>query len=273
MPLQTLGRLRRLAADTGLLSVVLALVEPPGSRRANSRPAVDEIIGQRTEAILLTRTAPPGPRWIEVSRWEDLVKASDFMGRPILRLDDGTRSSDQPLFYIPDGPQSFVFDFRTEDRTTSISGAYALPPQAAEAPLEDPPARSALPVPPRSAAPPAYSTVPTATTSRPSAPVPADPPVSKAPIDDLVEQYLGPNVPDPEGPVAPLAAAHVEREIRGMINDLLSKLRDVPPSSNRLESGTYHVERAIDLLRFARYGQAQIELNRAARLIGQPNAP
>ena len=63
----------------------------------------------------------------------------------------------------------------------------------------------------------------------------------------------------------------MEREIRSMIHELLGRLREVPPSSDRLERGTYHIERAIDLMRFARYGQAQIELNRASRLIGEPD--
>ncbi len=133
---------RHAAIRVALLAGILAAVGSPGTRKNDPKSPVDEIVGANNEAVLLTRTAPPGRRVIEVSRWEDLVKAADIMGRPILRLDDGTRSPDQPLFYIPDGPQSYVFDFQREGVNVSKSGGYAPSPVAAPAapsPMLSPP--------------------------------------------------------------------------------------------------------------------------------------
>ncbi|MGC2288633.1 MAG: hypothetical protein WA688_02085 [Thermoplasmata archaeon] len=260
---------RRLALGAHVLAGVLTIVGAPRPRKNEPSSAVSEVIGRNNESVLLTRTAPPGPRWIEVSRWEDLVKASRFMGRPILRLDDGTRSTDQPLFYVPDGPQSYVFDFQREAVNASTSGGYALPPPP-EAPQPTPtesltPATPELPEwaePP----PPAERFVPTPTRPPSATAVPVLDGRS-IPTDEVVEQYLGPIDDDLEGPTGPQDAVRVEREIREMIHHVLVVLRGLPSSSELVAPGTRHIERALELLRLGRYGSAQIEVNRAARLV------
>ena len=259
---------RRIAAEAMILTGVLAIVGTPRPRKNEPRSAVDDIIGPHTESVLLTRTAPPGPRLIEVSRWEDLVKASAFMGRPILRLDDGTRSADQPLFYVPDGPQSYVFDFQREGVHASKSGGYVLPPEPVAAESLAP----AIPEPPERIEPspaderplPEPARLPDAT----AGPLPDEKP---SPGDEVVEQYLGPDVAEPEGAAGLPGKNRVEREIRGMIQAAVVGLRNLPVGSSRKEEGTYHVQRALELLQLGRYGSAQIEVNRAARLLQEPH--
>jgi hypothetical protein len=264
-----LGLGRRMAIDHALLAGLFAVTGTPGRRKSDpgTGTSVDEIVGPNTESVLLTRTAPPGPRWIEVSRWEDLVKASRFMGRPILRLDDGTRSRDQPLFYVPDGPQSYVFDFQRDGVNISTSGAYA-PAPTPEAPV------SPEPVPPstlqpleQTATPPAEELLLPEPPSPPDIATRPTPEVPSVPADKVVEQYLGPEVREPEETTGFPGKNKVEREIREMIHDVLVGLQKLPPGSGRVEQGTYHVQRALELLRMGRYGSAQIEVNRAARLV------
>jgi hypothetical protein len=263
-----MGLGRRLTVESALLAGIFAVTGNLGRRKNDPRSSVDDIVGPNTESVLLTRTAPPGPRWIEVSRWEDLVKASRFMGRPILRLDDGTRSLDQPLFYVPDGPQSYVFDFQREGVNVSTSGAYA-PAATPEAPVSPEPAPpSTLESPERMVPPPADERL----LPEPPAPPPdtAAVPVTETTAvstDTVVDQYLGPEVAEPESAVEFPGKNKVEREIRGMIHDVLVGLQKLPPGSGRVEQGTYHVQRALELLRLGRYGSAQIEVNRAARLV------
>jgi hypothetical protein len=202
-----------------------------------------------------------------VSRWEDLVKASRFMGRPILRLDDGSRSFDQPLFYIPDGPQSYVYDFQQEGVNPANSAGYALARTSGAATVSESPTspipESLEPVEPSPAEEPP---VPEA----PHRPESATFPVSGAKVDSrdrAVEQYLGPDIPESIAPTESAEKNGVELEIRKMIRDVVRGLQKLPPSSERLEEGTYHVQRAVELLQAGRYGSAQIEVNRAVRIV------
>jgi hypothetical protein len=246
---------------------VMAVVGPSGSRKREAPEGPHEVNQPETESVLMTRTAPPGPRWIEVSHWEDLVRASRFMGRPILRLDDGTRELDQPLFYVPDGPQSYVYDFRREGVRVSTSGGYLMP-SAPEPALTTEPASSPATEEPEWVE----------TPSAPEAPATTEPPASDTadlgagegtsiPTDEIVEQYLGPAVREP-GEFADLAeATKVERNIRDMIQQVVTVLRHLPASSDVIEPGSMHVRRALELLHRGRYGSAQIEVNRAARLL------
>jgi hypothetical protein len=258
---------RRIAAGAALLTGVLAVVGPPGPRKAGPRSTVDDVVGANTEVVLLTRTTPPGPRWIEVSRWDDLVKASRFMGRPILRLDDGTRDPDQPLFYVPDGPQSYVFDFQREGIRASTSGGYALPPEPKAPVTAEPPAPAAPELPEWAEPPPADER------RQPTPPRPSSAPTGSLreersiPTDEAVEQLLGPVFPDADRVTGSPDTARVEREIREMIHHVLVVLRHLPSSSEVVGPGTEHIQRALELLRLGRYGSAQIEVNRAARLV------
>jgi hypothetical protein len=258
---------RRSAVGAGLVTSFLAFVGKPSPRKGESRSAGDEVTGPNAESVLLTRTAPPGTRWIELSRWEDLVKASRFMGRPILRLDDGTRSLDQPLFYVPDGPQSYVFDLQREGLNASTSGGYA-PAPVPEAAVST---ESLTPTGPETAewdeTPPADERLLPAPDRRPGPTAVPPPEEVSLPSDETVEQYLGPDVREPEGAAGAPEATKVEREIREMIYHVLAVLRNLPPSSDQVGPGTVHIQRALELLRRGRYGSAQIEVNRAARLL------
>jgi hypothetical protein len=262
---------RRAVLGAELLAGMLAVVGSTPSRKNEPRPSVDETVGPHTESVLLTRTAPPGPRWIEVSRWEDLVKASRFMGRPILRVEDGTRGVDQPLFYVPDGPQSYVFNFPREGVNTSTSGGYTLPstlPSPPEAPAVAEPVATPTPVPKPPATP---SLVNEPVLPEPSARMgvaPSPPPKEETlPGNDVVERYLGPEMAEPKRTEEFPGKNRVEQEIRGMIHDVLIALRTLSPGSTRMEKGRYHIQRALELLAQGRYGSAQIEVNRAARLV------
>ena len=270
--------LDRVASDTfqrapgwvlgpGFFSGLLAVIGGPDPRKLESRTAVDEIVGAHTESVLRTPTAPPGPRWIEVSRWEDLVKASRFMGRPILQLDDGTRAPEQPLFYVPDGPQSYVFDFQREGVRASNSGGYALPTAPAAPAVIEPP----KPAPPRPIERKEIPPLREPTPPEPSEPLDevAESPVGEAsdPAEAVIEQYLGPDLDETEAGEEPPPKNRVESEIRGMIHDVLVKLRNVPAGSTRFEEASYHVQRALELLHAGRYGSSQIEVNRASRLV------
>ncbi len=222
------GFARRLVAGAALLTGVLAIVGTPRRRKDEPRSAVDEVIGAHTESVLLTRTAPPGPRWIEVSQWDDLVKASRFMGRPILRLEDGTRSPDQPLFYVPDGPQSYVYDFQEKGVNASKSGGYVLP-TAPEEPVTVESLTPLSPEPPETIEPPPAGErllrEPARRAEATTVPVPDEMPI---PNDDVVEQYLGPNVREPEGAAESFDATKVEGEIREI--DLPRRRRPSEPA-------------------------------------------
>jgi hypothetical protein len=249
-----------------ILAVVLAAVGSGSPRKGDRVSAVEEVIGPHSESVLLTRTAPPGPRWIEVNRWEDLVRASRFMGRPILRLDDGTRTVDQPLFYIPDGPQSYVYDFQREGVKTSTSGGYMVPPAPATPTVtESVPTLTSEPSAPVEPASDGDSVLPEPAL-RGAAPVVSPPQEAPVVSDLVVDQYLGPDVREPEAGGEIFARNTVEQDIRAMIRDVLVSLRKLPAGSRRVEEGSYHLQRAMELLREGRYGSAQIEVNRAQRL-------
>jgi Family of unknown function (DUF5305) len=71
---------------------------------------LEEKIKPYLEVILVT-TTPPSKTQIEVQEWKDVVRASDTLGKPILRW---TRRGGPPgtVFYVADGPVCYVFDAR-----------------------------------------------------------------------------------------------------------------------------------------------------------------
>ncbi|MCI4347236.1 MAG: hypothetical protein L3J97_01290 [Thermoplasmata archaeon] len=246
-----------IASVLGLVSV---LTNP--ERLRGEVKTIDEVIHPWAVSILDTLTPPTGQRRIDVNRWEDLLRASELLGRPILRLRGGEGGEEGSLFYVADGPQSYVFGFKEAPVNVSRSGAYAAPltawPALVSPPPESPVTQEATyrpAIPPR-----ATRTIP----SRVS-PVP--------PTPDPVETFLGPEVPDPVPEAELPSATVVERRIREMIHELLADFRELPPSSEHLERGMEHVQRAIDMLHLGRYGVAQIELNKASRLLRQDTAP
>lgn len=254
--------------------VLVAMVTDAG-RSSDRRRSVDDVVHPWALAIVDTPTPPTSSRRIDVSRWEDLLRAAELLGRPILRLRGGEGGIDGRLFYVADGPQSYVFGFEGTPVDVSRSGAYA--PRAPEVlpalPLDLPPPAPARPVLPEPVTPPT-----------PSAPAPSPAPSVKAPPavevepapqppvpapaeTDPADAWLGPEIAEPVAESDLPSATVVERRIREMIHELLADFRKLPPSSDRLELGTEHVQRAIDMLHLGRYGVAQIELNKATRIL------
>jgi hypothetical protein len=242
------------ATVLGLVSVVTT-----PERKSEGRAAIDEVIHPWAVSIVETPTPPSVAHRIYVTHWEDLLRAAELLGRPILRLQGGEGGPDASLFYVADGPQSYVFGFGGAPVGIGRSGAYAPPNPPTVLPV---PSEPEIPEPEL-----APSTLPepvlNPTDRAPPAPRPIPPPVVPDPADAL----LGPEIigERPEGDLP--SATIVERRIREMIHELLADFRKLPASSDRLELGTEHIQRAIDMLHLGRYGIAQIELNKAARLL------
>ncbi|MCI4351813.1 MAG: hypothetical protein L3K14_00260 [Thermoplasmata archaeon] len=239
-----------------LVSVLAHSDRPRGEEKT-----IDEVIHPWAVSILDTPTPPTGQRRIDVNRWEDLLRASELLGRPILRLRGGEGGEEGTLFYVADGPQSYVFGFTAAPVNVARSGAYAAPLPAMPAlfpPVESPLSLEASPLP---------AIPPRATGAVTPQIFPAPRPA------DTVDTPLGPEVPEPTTDEELPSATVVERRIREMIHELLADFRELPPSSEHLERGMEHVQRAIDMLHLGRYGVAQIELNKASRLLRQDSSP
>jgi hypothetical protein len=233
------------------------------SSSPSGEPAtIDSKVHSWAVAIVDTPTPPEGPRRIELSRWEDLLHASELLGRPILRLRGGEGGPEGRLFYVADGAQNYVFDFRTEPVNVTQSGAYASrnPPVRVPA-ATPPPAPDAGAVPLLEAPavltrlrPPLVQPLPV-----PRAPAPPVPDVTDAGQEaDRDSHFADSDLP---------SSTVVERRIREMIHELLNEYRRLPASSDRLELGTEHIQRAVDMLHLGRYAAAQTELNRAAHIL------
>jgi hypothetical protein len=240
---------------------VVGVLAAPG-RKTESREAIDEVVHPWAVAIVDTPTPPTGPRRIDLNRWEDLLHAAEFLGRPILRLHGGEGGPEGRLFYIADGPQSYVFDFHGGAMNVTRSGAYGRPTPPVPVPVAAPPPAAPVkiaragetPTAPGVVRPPVIQPLPQAAIPPPDVLNPAD----AAWGSEMAEQPADTDLP---------SATVVERRVREMIHELLDQFRKLPPSSDRLELGTEHIQRAIDMLHLGRYGVAQIELNKAAGLL------
>ncbi|MGC2288636.1 MAG: hypothetical protein WA688_02100 [Thermoplasmata archaeon] len=223
---------------------------------------MDEVTHSSAVAIVDTPTPPTGLGRIDLSRWEDLLHAAELLGRPILRLEGGEGGPERHLFYVADGAQSYVFGFHSDSVNVTRSGAYARPAPPVPVPVPAPPpaapvevARTEVTQVTRAVArPPVIQPLPLPTIPPPVVPEPADATWSP----EVSEQLEDTELP---------SATVVERRIREMIHELLTDFRKLPPTSDRLELGTEHIQRAIDMLHLGRYGVAQIELKKAAGLL------
>jgi hypothetical protein len=242
------------ASVLGLVSVVTT-----PERKSEGRAAIDEVIQPWAVSIVDTPTPPSVAHRIYVNHWEDLLRAAELLGRPILRLQGGEGGPDGSLFYVADGPQSYVFGFGGTPVNVARSGAYAPPSPPAVLPVPVEPEQQELDLSPAPLPEPALAPIAEA----PPAPRAIPPPVVPDPADAL----LGPEISDERSQGDLPSATVVERRIREMIHELLADYRRLPASSDRLELGTEHIQRAIDMLHLGRYGVAQIELNKAARLL------
>jgi hypothetical protein len=237
-----------------------ALLTPPGRPRRTGSTLEEAI--QSSEASIVDTPTPPGPRRIDVNRWEDLLQAAESLGRPILRLHGSGSGREERLFYVADGPQSYVFDFSGPSMDVTRSGAFV---------ELHPPAPIPAPAPP-AAAPADALRLPATPSGLPHAPPQIFPAVPVPAIPAAAESVRSDSGADAEGPeqVAERdlpSATVVEQRIREVIHELLAAFRTLPPSSDRLELGTEHIQRAVDMLHLGRYGAAQVELDKAARLL------
>jgi hypothetical protein len=245
-------------------SIVLALVGvlTPAGRANQGREAVNEVVHPWEVAIVDTPTPPSGPHRIDLNRWEDLLRAAELLGRPIMRLQGGEGGPEGRLFYVADGPQSYVFGFQGGSVHVNRSGAFspAHTPVLAR-PQPTPPVATSEEV--------SQAQVVAATPSEVSPPViqpiPSTIPLSTSPDTAHAQTLL--EEPEPAEEASLPSATVVERRIREMIHELLADFRKLPASSDRLELGTEHIQRAIDMLHLGRFGVAQIELDKAARLL------
>jgi hypothetical protein len=244
-----------------------AFLAPP-DRPGKPSGTVDEAIQASEDSIVDTSTPPTGSRRIDVNRWEDLLHAAELLGRPILRLHGGEGGPEGSLFYVADGPQSYVFGLQGTSVNVSRSGAFAPPSPPAPAPVPALP-----PTPPVEAARPEVT--PTVSKRTPPLIIPAVTPsrISPPAVPDRADRGWDSELPDQRTATDLPSATVVERRIREMIHELLADFRTLPPSSERLELGTEHIQRAVDMLHLGRYGMAQLELNKAARLLREETAP
>ncbi len=253
------GRLDAEIAHFGIFPVEASMAvnrEGPGKDPEDGE--LDEI-GRRFEvAVVRTRTPPLGSRRVDVESWGDLVRAAEFLGKPILRLVGGAGGPEGRLLYVLDGPISYVFDFGSGLLNTARSGAYALSPHTQTSPAVD------LPVPPEP------ELRPEVPDEKPLGPIPLPASVS-APIP--VPAPERPETPERPTPAELSAVTKVEQQIRVMVHDIMERLRSLPPEHENLERGVDHVQMALDLLRERRFGAAQMELNKASRLIAREDEP
>lgn len=104
--------------------------------KSSGAPDLEETVKPYREAIVGT-TTPPGAARVELRSWEDLTRASDTLGKPILRYTPNGGPGGR-TFYVLDGPTTYVFEFEstsTNDGTPAPGGAWppeSTPPHPAE---------------------------------------------------------------------------------------------------------------------------------------------
>jgi uncharacterized protein DUF5305 len=126
-----------LVALVGVGTTGYLTYESRGERRT---PDLATITRPYQEAIVDARSPPSVPNLVPVRAWEDIVKAADTLGSPIVRVVRPTISGSEPAsmtsFYVVSGTTAFVFVHSSDPST-----APPLPPLASASPPEE----SALP--------------------------------------------------------------------------------------------------------------------------------
>ena len=128
-----------LAASVGGLAAALGLLWVswnPG--RSLTIPDLDTLTEPYEEVIVLTSKVPDATTTLPVERWDDLVKVSDTLGRPILRPLNGPGGRPGTSLYVVDGQVVYTYNhpsaetLREEapDRTSELlPGSVTTPPQ------------------------------------------------------------------------------------------------------------------------------------------------
>ncbi len=101
----------------------------PGEYDLEPVPDLDEMIAPYEEAIAETATVPDPAATIPIDRWEDLVKVSDTLGKPILRPLVGPAPGPRNAFYVLDGDVGYLFRYEP--------GAVVPSPRPPEPPLSE----------------------------------------------------------------------------------------------------------------------------------------
>jgi len=93
-------------ACTAVAGVFVARKGEPGTGAEN----LEKMITPYSEIIAKIQSLPAGGRQIVVDKWEDLVKVSDTLGKPILEFVERSKSGDaQHSFAVLDGDAVYVF--------------------------------------------------------------------------------------------------------------------------------------------------------------------
>lgn len=82
----------------------------PNDEDSSQARALETLIKPYTKVILRTSTLPNEGSRVIVVGWEDLVKVSDTLGKPILRVHTSVLAAGG-LFYVRDGLVDYVFEY------------------------------------------------------------------------------------------------------------------------------------------------------------------
>jgi hypothetical protein len=200
----------------------------PAKRNGRRSPSLEEIVKPYREAIVATST-PPAANRIDVHTWEDLTRASDTLGKPILRYTPNGGSAGR-TFYVLDGATHYVFEFGSSPVREPLRELQ--PGEVTPAP--NPPG------PPVGRSPYGKSTLPTTFTS-----VELSPPV-RSPADPRLDD---------------------RKLVRERTRELLARVSALPPSHPALNTALTTLGQAIIFLRTGRLDEAEHRLDDVERLI------
>lgn len=84
-------------------------------------PPLDDLVAPFEEVIAKTASPPNPGSTITVDRWEDLVKISDTLGKPILRAPSNAPDSTRGTFYVLDGSVGYLYRYGSAGTPTGVS--------------------------------------------------------------------------------------------------------------------------------------------------------
>lgn len=196
--------------------------------KSSGGPDLEETVKPYREAIVGT-TTPPGVARVELRSWEDLTRASDTLGKPILRYTPNGGPGGR-TFYVLDGPTTYVFEFGS----TSTNGCTPAPGGVRPNEPGPPPAAEA------STAPLSASAVPTSFST--------------------VELTSSSNSPD-RGDQDEL------RGLRDRARGLLRRITVMPSSDPALNGALTTLGQAIALMRAGRFTDARARLDAVDKMV------
>jgi hypothetical protein len=112
-----------LAAVVASVAWLLAL--RPRADEGERIPPLDDLIAPFEEAIAKTASALDPKSTIAVDHWEDLVKISDTLGKPILRPPASTVDAPRATFYVLDGSVGYCYRYAPFGSPPSVPAGAA----------------------------------------------------------------------------------------------------------------------------------------------------